>query len=64
MGSYFLVSLFFGIIFTLANIRADIIKNNKLTINVPVVFATHTIIGIPMLSVFMLVELFKQLRGD
>lgn len=62
VGYLILVAIIVGGILTLNDIYHDIAKNERLTLNIPITITMHTLLGIPLLSVFMIVETWKSIK--
>lgn len=62
MGYYILFALFVGGILTLNDVYHDLVKNERLTLNLPITITMHALLGIPMLSIFMVVALVNEIK--
>lgn len=62
MGYLILMAIIVGGILTLNDIYHDIAKHERLTLNLPITITMHTLLSIPMLSIFMIVAAYNEFK--
>lgn len=60
------IAIIVGILLTINDVYHDIDKYGRLTLNLPITATMHVLLGVPMLTIFMIVAVYNELikRGD
>lgn len=60
------VAIIVGGLLTINDVYHDIDKQGRLTLNLPITATMHVLLGVPMLTIFMIVAVYNELikRGD
>lgn len=60
------VAIIVGGLLTINDVYHDIDKQGRLTLNLPITVTMHVLLGVPMLTMFMIVAAYNELikRGD